>query len=170
MKRAVVFLLLACAPVAPAQSLLGPAPLSFRLQDISPRTATRHAVVLELHFRNTSQQSFRLMSAASGVSYEQGVSLLNLLTISLKQKGAAYIILAGPTKIDYGPGAVFQYVTILPGKSYRVVLPISKLLDAKAIPFPAGDYTVKMSYHNQAGEHCIKGVYPSNDLRLTVRR
>jgi hypothetical protein len=165
MKRVGVLLFfLAFAQLVPAQSLSGPSALSVRIQE--QRTTKRAAsdLVLALEFRNTSQKPIRIMAAIGSVT----ASTLNVLNIYLKQKGENMILLGPAGKVDYEASVVYAYETISPGKTYKKLLNISQPLRDKSILLKPGAYKVQLYYHNQHGENCLKGVFPSNALYVRV--
>jgi len=155
-------LILALPALISAQSLRGPSSLSFRIKQLPPHARTHQNLVIELAFSNTSQEPLKLMTAVGAVT----ASSLNLLSIYLKQKKGESIEIVTPGKVDYEASFVGEYTTILPGKSYKKILNITKLLHEKSIPFQPGAYTLEMYYYNQVGENCMKGVFPANTLSV----
>lgn len=89
------------------------------------------------------------------------------LSIEINKADGTGIDLPGGGKVSFSSGKL-AYVEIPKKSSYYKEINLGEAVKKYGHQFSKGTYTIRMIYHNQYGENCIKGWFESKPIEIKI--
>lgn len=115
---------------------------------------------ISMQFKNKGTTQKRILNIFDPIPIFFSIDIVNSKGIPIELPGAG--------KIDFGKSQTYQYLIVNPGDAYILSLDLSPFLKANNVVLEKGKYRLKITYHNQYGENCIKGNLSSNEIEFSI--
>jgi hypothetical protein len=117
---------------------------------------SRRHIPLKITFENVGEEEIRLLQCFDPLPV--------FFSFSLVAEDGTPVSLPGAGKIDFFEGSI-RYVALSPGQIFSLEVDIAEI-----IVFPEqltpGNYSISVTYHNQYGENCFRGVLRSRPIHV----
>jgi hypothetical protein len=133
-------------------------PLRIVLSTIPGVVYTKSNIPLRVTFENISGQEMRIL--------QHFEPLPVFFAFNMVGEDGMHIAIPGAGKIDFYEGSI-KYATLPAGGTLNVDVNLAKVLARPELVKP-GKYTISVTYHNQYGESCFRGMVSSGPTSVTL--
>ncbi len=134
------------------------APLKIAVSAIPGVVYTKSNVPLRLRFENVSGEEIRILRHFEPLPV--------FFAFDMVDEDGMHVAIPGAGKIDFYEGAM-KYATLPAGGTLDVDVNLAEVLTRPELVKP-GRYMISVTYHNQYGENCFRGMVSSEPISLTL--